>query len=143
MGSWSYESFGNDAAGDWIIGLLETPTFEFLQHTLQEYNKARFDDPYPMLEAIAAAEVVSILKGNGPIDYHEDRHGSNHNLNPTLEVLQKQSLPAKLVILAVQVVTAIEISDVFKEYSEEYEEYHNELKGLIARLKPNSHLRAV
>lgn len=134
MGTWSFESFGNDAAGDWLVSLRETPTFEFLQHTLQGYNKGESWDPYPLLEAIAAAEVVCILKGNGPADYKKDTHGSNHNLNPVLDILRPRLLPPILVDLAKETVIAIEASDAFVEFSESDEEYHNELKSLLKRL---------
>ena len=34
MGTWSVGSFGNDSAGDWLIDLLENPTYQFIRNTL-------------------------------------------------------------------------------------------------------------
>jgi len=141
MGTWSFESFGNDAAGDWIMDLAETPTFSFLQATLQRYDSDGMPPIYPMLEAIAAAEVICILKGDGPDDDEEDRHGSNHNLDPTIKILRQQPLPPGLVALAIEVVIAIEKSEVFREYSEDDEECHDELKHLLTRLNKKGNVR--
>lgn len=66
MGTWSYESFGNDDACDWAAQLVEQNDLSFVESTLDallavgdEYLEAP-----EASEAIAAAEVVARLRGN-------------------------------------------------------------------------------
>jgi hypothetical protein len=36
MGAWSYEPFGNDTAGDWVYGLVESRDLLYLEATLDK-----------------------------------------------------------------------------------------------------------
>ncbi|RAJ87262.1 uncharacterized protein DUF4259 [Chitinophaga dinghuensis] len=129
MGTWSEKSFGNDSAGDWIIDLCETPTLEFIRETLQ----ASIDNPMEAdynQPAIAAAEVICILDGKIPEDYHE----ISHNLEPILATLKGQQFPNGLRALAVRCIDMIATDSELKELWEDQEEWLDEINSLKQRL---------
>jgi hypothetical protein len=63
MGTWAVSSFGNDAAGDWVIALADNPTYAFLRQTLQDSIDSP-DDSDTNASAVAAAEVLCIIDGH-------------------------------------------------------------------------------
>ena len=130
MGTWAVDSFGNDSAGDWIIDLKENPTYEFIRETLE----ACIDYPNDSMSnenAIAAAEVLCILKGIIPSNYH----GVEHNLTPAIDALKELQQPNDLKFLALQAVDQIEKDSELKELWEGDEEWISELKSLRKRLQ--------
>ncbi|SHL99638.1 protein of unknown function [Chitinophaga jiangningensis] len=129
MGTWNEGSFGNDEAGDWIIDLSETPTLEFIKATLQ----ASIDNPNNVdfnLTAVAAAEVICILEGKIPADYHE----VSHNLAPVIEILKQQQISSELKKLAIRCIIMIAADSELKECWEEDEEWEIEINSLMHRL---------
>jgi hypothetical protein len=65
MGAWSYESFGNDDACDWIAQLEDYDDLGFVESTLDVVLAVGDDylEAPEACEAIAAAEVVARLQG--------------------------------------------------------------------------------
>ena len=65
MGAWSYESFGNDDACDWIAQLEEHNDLGFVESTFDALLAVGDDylEAPEACEAIAAAEVVARLQG--------------------------------------------------------------------------------
>ena len=131
MGAWAAGSFGNDSAGDWVIDLLENPSYSFLEETLRA-SMEKLDDPMLNANAIAAAEVVSII-GNetNPKDYEE----VSHNLLPAIEKLKQQKMPTHLKDLALQSVEMIAQDSELKELWEDDDDWISEIKALKKRLK--------
>jgi len=66
MGAWSYESFGNDDACDWIAQLEEHNDLGFVESTLDAVLAVGDDylEAPEACEAIAAAKVVARLRGD-------------------------------------------------------------------------------
>ena len=66
MGAWSYESFGNDEACDWVARLEEQEDFGFVESTLDAVINVGSDylEAPEACEAIAAAEVLARARGN-------------------------------------------------------------------------------
>jgi hypothetical protein len=65
MGTWSYESFGNDDAADWAADLEEAGDLEFVESTLDavlDVGKEYLEAP-EAARAIAAAEAIARLQG--------------------------------------------------------------------------------
>ena len=139
MGTWAAGSFGNDSAGDWIIDLLENPSYAFLEETL----RASMEDPHDSMlneNAVAAAEVICIINtGTNPKDYDE----VSHNLEPALEKLTQQEMPPRLGSLALQSVEMIEQNSELKELWEEDDEWADEIRALKQRLKRSDNQQAV
>jgi len=65
MGAWSYESFGNDDAADWVAELEEHDDFGFVEAAIDAVIDAGDDDleAPEASQAIAAAEVVARARG--------------------------------------------------------------------------------
>lgn len=130
MGTWAAGSFGNDSAGDWVIDLLENPSYLFIQETLS----AAIEDPGDSMlceNAIAAAEVLCIVHGIVPGDYEE----VSHNLAPAIEKLKQQSMPEGIKNLAVKSVKTIAKESELKELWEDDEEWTSHIEALALRLK--------
>jgi hypothetical protein len=66
MGTWSYDSFGNDDACDWVAQLEEQNDFGFVESALDAVigAGAEYLEAPEAWEAIAAAEVVARAQGN-------------------------------------------------------------------------------
>ena len=66
MGAWSYESFGNDDACDWIAQLEEHNDLGFVESTFDRLLAVgdEYLEAPEACEAIAAAEVVARLQGH-------------------------------------------------------------------------------
>lgn len=131
MGTWSVGSFGNDSAGDWIIDLLETPTYQFIRTTLLA-STTEAHDKLSNENAIAAAEVLCIVEGFKANDSDYDQVA--HNLEPALEKLRYQVMPSDLRELAFATVEDIEKESELKELWEDDEEWISEIKALKQRL---------
>ncbi|SHN36826.1 DUF4259 domain-containing protein [Chitinophaga sp. CF418] len=129
MGTWAVGSFGNDSAGDWVMDLMENPTFEFIRETLEE-SIENPNDGMSNENAIAAAETICILNGVIPSDYEEVRH----NLEPAIAKLKERSIPADLKALALTAIEIIEKDSEIKELWEGDEEWTAEIRELKRRL---------
>jgi len=134
MGTWSTGSFGNDTAGDWIIDLAENPTLDFINETLQNGLKI-LDDSDTNMQAVAAAEVICILKGHGPNGYEKDADGVNHNLDPVMEKLSTEHVPEALITLAIETINLIGSESELKELWDGDSEWDAEIADLKERLQ--------
>ena len=131
MGTWATGSFGNDSAGDWVIDLLENPSYAFLEETLRA-SIEKSDDPMLNENAIAAAEVVCIVStGVKPKDYKE----VSHNLTPAIKKLKQRKMPIHLKNLAIQTVVMIEQNSELKELWEGDNDWGAEIQVLKQRLQ--------
>jgi len=66
MGTWSHEPFGNDTAGDWAYGLVESSDLSYIEAALDKVlGQSGYLEAPDAEEAIAAVEVVAKLLGNG------------------------------------------------------------------------------
>lgn len=67
MGTWSYESFGNDTACDWSYRLLKTTDLSVVEAALDAVlsDTSGYLDSEIATEAIAAIEVLAKLRGRG------------------------------------------------------------------------------
>lgn len=97
MGTWSYEPFGNDTAGDWAYGLDENPDLSYLQDAFEKVlaNGEEYLEAPDAEEAIAAAEVLAKVLGRGTQTdaYTEsvDRWVGNLKSTPSAELRRKAS----------------------------------------------------
>lgn len=130
MGTWAVGSFGNDAAGDWVIDLAGNPTYGFLRQTLQESIDAPGDSDTNSC-AIAAAEVLCIVGGQLPGDYEEVAH----NLLSPVALLQQQPVPVDLPALAVTCLKSILADSELKELWEDDQEWTADIQRLISQLE--------
>lgn len=130
MGTWAVGSFGNDAAGDWVIDLADNPNYSFLRDTLQNTIDIP-DDSETNACAIAAAEVLCIIEGRVPADYEEVAH----NLRIPVSLLQQQPMPAGLKPLAIIALNTILSGSELKEVWENDEEWIREVQRLLDRLE--------
>lgn len=95
MGAWSHEPFGNDTAGDWSYGLLETQDLSSIESALDAVAEVGEDYLEADLasEAIGAIEVLAKLLGKGTQSdaYTEDidQWVKDHPLQPSAELLAK------------------------------------------------------
>ena len=65
MGTWGYDTFDNDTAGDWAFGLEDAIDLGYVQETLERVLAGEeYLDADEACEGLAACEVVSRLKGN-------------------------------------------------------------------------------
>ncbi|WP_276484066.1 DUF4259 domain-containing protein [Paraflavitalea pollutisoli] len=129
MGTWATGSFGNDGAGDWAIAMLENPTYDFLRQSLKD-SIDNPDDTWTNEQSIAAAETVCILYGHIPADYEEVKH----NLEPAVELLKQQVVPADIKKLAIDCVEAVEKASMLKDTWEGDPDWEAEIKALKERL---------
>lgn len=67
MGTWSPEPFGNDTAGDWAYGLVESKDLSYIEAALDKVLEKNTDylEAPDAEEAIAAIEVIAKLLGKG------------------------------------------------------------------------------
>jgi len=67
MGAWSHEPFGNDTAGDWAYGLVESKDLSYIEAALDKVLEKGTDylEAPDAEEAIAAIEVIAKLLGKG------------------------------------------------------------------------------
>ncbi|MBC7880677.1 MAG: DUF4259 domain-containing protein [Anaerolineae bacterium] len=134
MGAWGVKSFDNDDALDWI-GKIETlGDASLLQSTLETIANCAFSDDLAFQDAalpIAAAEVVSALKGSPAEDLPEEITDwvKKHDI--------PKSIQTELVQLALKALGRIRIDSELKELWEETqyaEAWHSEIMALEARL---------
>jgi len=67
MGTWSTQAFGNDTAGDWAYGLVESKDLSLIEaalDTVLDAGAEYLESPEAM-EAIAAIEVLAKCLGRG------------------------------------------------------------------------------
>jgi hypothetical protein len=68
MGTWSFEPFGNDTAGDWAFGLDKAKDLSYIEAALNAILEQDKDDELESTdaeEAVAACEVLAKLLGKG------------------------------------------------------------------------------
>ncbi len=66
MGAWSHEPFGNDTAGDWAYGLVESKDLSYIESALDKVlDNAAYVEAPDAEEAIAAVEVLAKMVGRG------------------------------------------------------------------------------
>ncbi len=112
MGAWGVDTFENDMALDWVLGLEETSDLELVRATLQGVvETGDYLDADPACEALAACEVIAALKGRwGAHDETVDQWVEAHPGPP----------PDALVTLAVAAIDRVlaepsELLDLWKE----------------------------
>ena len=64
MGAWNISNFDNDTAGDWLYEFEENPSIVFLEKTIDSVFKEEYIDSDIALEALAAIEVITLIKGD-------------------------------------------------------------------------------
>ncbi|CAN7374941.1 DUF4259 domain-containing protein [Acidovorax sp. LjRoot194] len=134
MGAWSHQSFGNDAALDWVSHLEKSSSLKIVEITLQNVMDVglRPLDATTAGEAIAASEVVASLLGRpGSIDaYSEsvDRWVKSMNLVPSKALLET----ALLVLDRIEIEPS-ELRDLWLE-SGELAEWSAAVQDLRTRL---------
>jgi hypothetical protein len=67
MGTWSHETFGNDAAIDWTYELQDTHDFLLVEQPIQRVLDCgpKYLDADLAVEAVAAAEIIAKALGRG------------------------------------------------------------------------------
>lgn len=131
MGAWGFRNFENDNAGDWVVELMSSPNWDFIEKTILEYRNNNYNDFEE--EILAATEVVAIARNNPPPDYNE----IDFNLEPVLKKLPKLS-DNKLILLSIEAIEGIMKKSNLKERIEDVdalEEWNEILFDLIERIK--------
>jgi septation ring formation regulator EzrA len=94
MGAWDTSSFGNDTANDWAYGLEDCADLSLIESTLQTVAEAgdEYIEATEGEEAIAAAEVLAWLRGQGPpLNAYTEKVASwveAHPITPPAELVQ-------------------------------------------------------
>ena len=134
MGAWSYESFGNDDAADWVAELEEHDDFGFVEATLDAVIDAGEDDleAPEASAAIAAAEVVARARGQ-----FGTRNAASAAVDAWVERVQSPP-PAAVIEKARRALDRIltapsELMELWDE-SDESEAWHAAVKALRARV---------
>ncbi len=131
MGAWGFRNFENDNAGDWVVELMSSPNWDFIEKTILKYRNNNFNDFEE--EILAATEVVAITRNNPPPDYNE----VDFNLEPVIKKLPKLS-DNKLILLSIEAIEGIMKKSNLKERIEDVdalEEWNEILLDLIERIK--------
>jgi len=105
MSAWGTGNYENDAASDWLVDFKKYHSFDFIKTTLQ----ATIDFPYDSWineQAIGAAEVLCIIKGNYDKDF--DIVSFEEWMENNFEKIKEQEIPADILGLALKVVEAVE-----------------------------------
>lgn len=130
MGTWGYDTFDNDTAGDWTFGLEDASDLAYVRETLERVLAAGDDylDVDDACEGLAACEVVARLKGNwgarNPYTEIVDAWVEGHDIDP----------PAELVDQALAVIERVTAAD--SELRELWEEDDaSEWLAAVARLR--------
>ena len=95
MGAWSHEPFGNDTAGDWSYGLLESSDLSAIEAAVEAVLEGgeEYLEVDPASEAIAAIEVLAKLIGRGTQSDSYTRDVAawvkSHSLTPSIELRRK------------------------------------------------------
>ena len=94
MGAWSHEPFGNDTAGDWAYGLVESTDLSHIEAALDKVlEQSGYLEAPDSEQAIAAVEVLAKVRGKGTQSdsYTEevDAWVASLQAKPTSALLQK------------------------------------------------------
>ena len=101
MGTWSIDSFGNDDACDWAMGLEETNDLTLVERAVDAViaQEAEYLEAPTAAEALAAIEVLACLQGNwgestpsyskNPFAKNADEWVRQHPLQPPPSLAQK------------------------------------------------------
>lgn len=95
MGTWGFDTFDNDTAGDWAFGLEGAADLGYVRETLERVLAAEDDylDVDEACEGLAACEAIARLKGNwGDRNaYSEivDAWAESHHIVPPAELVDK------------------------------------------------------
>jgi hypothetical protein len=106
MGTWGFDTFDNDTAGDWAYGLEGAADLSYVQATLEQALAAGDDylDVDEAVEGLAACEVVARLKGNWGARnaYTEIVDGwvESHDIAPPAELIDQAAAVIKRVLAA-------------------------------------------
>jgi hypothetical protein len=122
MGAWGHNTFENDAALDWVIGLADNQELAFLRDSLED----GIDE-----DVLAAAEVIAALRG---------RPGEGLPEDVTEWVsLHPFEVPDDLLAAARDAVTKVRNDSELQELWEEstwLESWHESVDDLLRRLEP-------
>ncbi|MDB6072784.1 MAG: hypothetical protein JWO89_424 [Verrucomicrobiaceae bacterium] len=73
MGAWAVDSFGNDAALDWVAELNDADDISILDDTLSDVAESNEELESPKCcTAIAAAEVLAAMRGKPTVDLPDE-----------------------------------------------------------------------
>lgn len=122
MGAWGHNTFENDAALDWVIGLADNQELAFLRDSLED----GIDE-----DVLAAAEVIAALRG---------RPGEGLPEDVTEWVsLHPFEVPDDLLAAARDAVTKVRNDSELQELWEEstwLQSWHESVDDLLRRLEP-------
>ena len=134
MGAWGVDSFGNDDAADWALGLNESSDLVLVEETLARATISgdQYLEAPAASEAVAAAEAVARLRGAGG-----ERSAYSESVDQWVKRVGKPP-SAAVVHRAVQALDRIvapnsELRDLWEE-SEEYGAWSDAIRELRARL---------
>jgi hypothetical protein len=138
MGAWSYESFGNDDACDWIAELEEHDDLGFVESTFDAVLAVGDDylEAPEACAAIAAAEVVARLQG-----HFGRKDASSEGVDAWVERVRLQP-PASLIDKACRALDRIlsdpsELLELWED-AEPSGAWQAEVKNLKARVRLTS-----
>ncbi len=108
MGAWAVDSFGNDAALDWVAELNDADDISILDETLSVAAESEeYVESDESCTAIAAAEVVAALRGKPTVDLPDEVTEFVARI--------KEKPPADLVQLAFEALERIKDSSELQE----------------------------
>ena len=134
MGAWSYESFGNDDACDWVAQLEEQDDFSFVESALDAVINTGSDylEAPEACAAIAAAEVVARSQGNvgtqDEISWNVDAWLQRVKVKPSASLIGK----ARQALDRIQTEPS-ELMELWDE-SDDWDAWRAALKALMARV---------
>jgi hypothetical protein len=106
MGTWGFDTFDNDTAGDWAYGLEGAADLSYVRSALERVLAAgdEYLDVDEACEGLAACEVVARLKGNWGARnaYTEIVDGwvESHDIAPPAELIDQAVAVIKRVLAA-------------------------------------------
>lgn len=131
MGAWGHNSFENDDALDWVSVLEESPDTSAIIDALNGVTDDAEDyiDAPECSMAIAAAEVVAALNGNGALSLPEEVNGwlkGKPNPDASLRAKARQAMDV--------VLTNSELKELWEENVEDYPKWIAVLEDVKSRL---------
>ncbi len=132
-GAWEAGSFDNDDALDWVWELTESDDLSIVEDALQAAAETTGYLEAPTASvAIAAAEVVAVLKGYPkpglPAEVTSWALAHPHTVSDEL------SATARAVVKRVQDAETSELAELWSESDEMLQEWHLDLANLLSRL---------
>lgn len=131
MGAWGFRNFQNDCAGDWVVNFQANPNWAFVEKTILQRNS---NGTIPNeAEALAAIEVIAVVKGNPPKDYSE----VDFNLKKVLDNLPPL-IKEELIYSAIETARTILNNSTLKVLIQEvdaYQEWSEIIEDLVKRVE--------